>query len=233
MQYNTKLITGIILVLVFGLATGCKNNSSKKLSEGTITYSVTYLTKPQETPVVAMLPRKMVTQFKNNNTITTVKGHFNYFEFTFITKYSERTKYTLLRILDNKYVYKSSLDEPPIGWDKNCKIEIFKTDSTTIFNNLHCKVAKVYCPKIDKDTFDILYTNDINVKSPNTNNLYKDIDGVLVRGKLELIGIVMLVEIKEIDSEPVDDKVFEVPADYKPISRDSLEAILKSFEYKK
>jgi len=76
---------------------------------------------------------------------------------------------------------------PVVLFDSMDDMEIKETNETMTIAGLNCKKAVITLPSSNL-TFDVYYTNDIELKRPNQNNPYRLIEGVLVKFELQLLS---------------------------------------------
>jgi len=231
---NKSKISFYALLLIIGVLNVTCNNSifTGKIKEGTLVYEISYLDDESENPLISLLPKEMTIKFKNNNTISYIEGFFGTFKLMYITDYESGKNSSVLRILDKKYIYSADTSQLPAGYNDMENIKITKLDSTVNIIGYKCKVARCYCPAISKDDLMIYYTYDIKIKNPNSNNPFKDIDGVLMGFQVKLAGINMKFIAKEVIKEEVSDSEFVAPEGFKSVSKSELEEVLKSFQEK-
>lgn len=201
-----------------------------KISEGSIVYEITYLDDEEDNLLIALLPKTMTTKFKNNNTISIIEGFWGTFRLIYLSDFSTGQNYSILRILDKKYVYQFDTTQLPAGYDAMENIKIELTNDKTEIAGFTCKSALAHCPEISAEPLTIYYTNEIKISSPNTNNPFKEIDGVLMGFQVKLAGINMKFLAKEVIEEIVDEDEFVMPDDYKQVTKSELEDILVSFQ---
>ena len=232
---KSSRIIFLFLILIFSII--ALNSSCKKIpfnsgpKEGIIIYKIKYNVDKHTNPIVIILPHHMVTKFQNNKTATIIKGFFNTFKLTFLTRPDLNKKYILLTINDLNFFNSEPIDGPYLGAKDIGKVHIKFTDSTFMYKGLKCKLAKVYCKNIDNDTFNLIYTNDINIDKPNVSTMYSEIPGVIVKTKLKLFNIPMEIELEKVNKQKVEPGTFDIPKkNYKYLSIDAMEKMIKSFE---
>jgi len=222
------------LAFIFVISSiSCKNSIfSGRISEGTIIYEISYLDDEKDNPLISLLPKEMTIKFKDNNSISYIEGFFGTFKLIYLTNYTEGKNSSILRILDKKYIYTVDTSQVPAGYNDMENLTIEKTDETIEIIGYDCNIAKCICPAISKDEILIYYTYDIKIENPNTNNPFKEIDGVLMGFQVKLAGINMKFIAKEVIKEVVDDSEFVIPEGFTSVSKTELEEVLQSFQNK-
>ena len=221
----------IILVLLSALMLfSCqRQQTSKEIYEGTIVYKVNFPKTENKSQLIGIMPEDIEMSFKNNNTAMIIKGFAGSFRISFITNNEQNKYYSLVRIVTDKFQYVTDSSGIAFGYDMLKDMTIEYLNQTDTICGLNCKKAIAHCPLINKD-LELWYTNEIKISNPNINNAFKELKGVLVKFQVILSGIFMEFTANKIINEPVDDKVFEIPSDYKEIGKEELENFLKSFD---
>ncbi len=229
MRYRLATLFVFFFLLFFS---GCQRIiPPQKIKEGIASFNIKYETSKEENPIVVLLPKKMKTFFKHNNTATVVEGFFSSFKMILLTRCDIDRKYAIVRVLDKKYIYETDLDGKPFGIDQMKPMKITLIDSSFTYKGLKCKIARIYCPAISQKPYDVYYTEDIDIKNANINSPYYKIPGVLVKFKLKLFNVIMDVELNDIQKQAVDNSIFEIPKNnYKYVSLDELEKIINQFQ---
>ncbi len=229
LRSKTSSIVKILILTLFLIS--CSKNRHKKITQGIVTYQITYNVDKKKNPIVILLPRKMNTYFKDNKSLTTIHGFFNTFKMSLLSRPDLNKKFIILRINDLYFLSETSINGPVLG-DTICQNMYIKfVDTTFIYKDLRCKIARIYCPAIDKDTFNLIFTNDIKIKNPNSLTIFKNIPGVIVKTKIVMLNIPMTIELEKVTNKPVDDKIFDLPkVHYKYLSVKEMEQYIKSFE---
>jgi len=208
----------------------CKSGSKKSgIDEGKIEFEITYLDSERENPLIALLPTSMVLKFKNNSTVSNIEGFFGTFKLTYISDSQIGKNSSLLKVLDKKYMYQVDTTQPPFGYEAMRNINIVRTKNTKVVAGYKCQEAKFTCPEISKESMLIYFTDEIDIKNPNSNNPFKEIGGVLLEFQVKLNEINMKFTAKKVISEDVDDTEFEVPKGYTNVDKAEMEKIMESF----
>ncbi len=220
-----SVITWIIVVL-FVLQSCNSEISGKKLKQGKIEYKINYLDDVRQKPLIALLPHKMITVFKNNSTYSVVEGFL--FKLIYITNHSKGQNITLFQVLDKKYMYFADTAQTPFGYQVDKDLEIIPTNKEKTIAGYKCKHAYAVFPG-QKDTLEIYYTDELGIKDPNCNNPYKKIKGVLMEFTVNMLDINMNFKAEKVKKKKVDSKLFKAPEGYKVISKKEMEDIVDQY----
>ncbi|HEY1039733.1 MAG TPA: hypothetical protein VGF30_10030, partial [Bacteroidia bacterium] len=77
------------------------------------------------------------------------------------------------------------------------------------------------------DKFDVYYTEELNVKSPNYSTPYIELKGIVMQFRLKKFGMEMEFTAKSVKKEEVADSMFELPGFYKIITRTEMDEFFK------
>lgn len=217
----------ILLLLQIIFANSCNsNNSGKQLKEGEIEYDIKYLDDVRQNPLIALLPKKMKTVFKDNSTYSLIEGFM--FKFIYITNHEKGQNITLFQILDKKYSYLADTSEVAFGYKANNKAKIIFTSKEKTISGYKCHNALAIFPN-SLDTLEIYYTNELGIENPNCNNPYKQIKGVLMEFSVKMMGINMKFIENSIKHVKVDAELFTLPKGYNLVSKAEMERIIDEY----
>jgi GLPGLI family protein len=223
--YLIFALTGLLFIHV-----SCTNEpNTQKISQGAIEYDIEYLDDERENPLIMLLPREMVTTFSDNSTHTLIEGVFGTFKMTYISNYQEKKNYTLLQIMDKKYVYQTNMDSLAFGYQYMGNINFKFTDKQKKIAGYKCNHAILNFPDSQKKPIEIYYTEGLDLKSPNQNNPFREINGVLMEFTVKLMGVNMKFRTKKVTSKDVKLDLFNIPKGFKRVSLQEMEKIIKDF----
>ncbi len=232
-RLTTKLQLGnkpllAIMVLIVVILGACNSKLGKSnIDEGVITYKITYLVSESENPLISLLPSQIKMYFKDDNVSMSIEGWMGIFKSSFIKISKKDQAITLLKMLNKKYYYECKTPGDFMGMSGYTKPIIEFDDLEKEILGYQCKHAIVTIEHANI-TFDIYYTNQIDVKNPNQHTLYEQIDGMLMEFQIEMNGIPMKLVATEIINTNVDDIHFEIPADYNCVDKEEIDKIFNS-----
>ncbi|MBR6177401.1 MAG: hypothetical protein IKQ70_05895 [Bacteroidales bacterium] len=228
---NTTIAGAVFLIALAVTSTLSCNSFADfgKIHEGKIVYAIEYPKEEGQTSLVSLLPETMEMKFKDNNTVINISGFMKVFNLIYVSNFKTRTNYSLFRIMNQKMMYKADFSEYPFGYKTMQNLKLTYTDDTLTICGYKCKKILAECPEESAQPFELYYTNDINIKSPNTNTPYKSIDAVLMGFQVRLNNINMKMRAIEVVKEDVSDEEFKIPDDYQSVSRAELEEFVDSY----
>ena len=228
MSRKIKILISILLLLVVAIAAyflATKKSfdiafvASK--NQGVIIYKLEYLDKSD---ITTLLPTEMTIHFKKNNMHQKVVGWSNIFSLEGIRNVDKKRSSALFKVLGKKFVYtENNLDQVVFGYDPYKGMKLVPTNETKTIAGYLCKKVKVTFPNKDFEDFDIYYTNKIKLDKPNWNNPFYQIDGVLMEYQIVMFGIRTKIVADSIAFIKVDDSEFEIPIDYKKVTKEEIE----------
>lgn len=181
---------GIFIVLIF-LSLSCKKHKPEGIFEsGRIDYKITYLESNLTSISPSMLPKKMKLEFNTEYSTNVIEGFMGVFRLNNFTHFKNKRCSTLLEVLNKSYIYFGKRGDEMCCFENMHDMLIDYTDETKIIAGLNCNKAIITFRNSD-ETFDVYYTNDINLANPNMTNPYKKIDGVLLEFQLSIKGLKM------------------------------------------
>ncbi len=175
-----------------------------------------------------LAPDKMTVKFKNNVSYAQVVAGMGLFETDFINDEPDKKIIQMVRLFNKKYAYIA--DTAAVNKElRNTKCLIIPTSETKKIAGYVCKKALVKTDS-NSEPFSIYYTDQIELENPNWSTPFKDIPGVLMGYRIKRYG--MYLEFTAAKVEPVknDDNTFKLPPEYKLISKEQLDQLIKGFQ---
>ncbi|OQY05085.1 MAG: hypothetical protein B6I20_01900 [Bacteroidetes bacterium 4572_117] len=215
----------VFIVFLFSCNTNPDVNTIK---EGEIEFEIDYLDSERENPLISLLPRKMITEFKNNSTNSIIVGFFGTFKLSYITNHNNGRNATLFQILDKKYMYEADTSAAPFGYPDTTNVKIKYTGKTKKIAGYICNHAIAVYSNTN-DTVQLYYTKQLEIENPNSNNPYKQLKNVLLEFSVKMVGINMKFSAKKIKKIRVDKKKFDISKDYKKVSKSEMEKIVNEY----
>lgn len=217
-------LTGFVLLFV-----ACENVQelfSDKIDEGFIEYDITYLQDERENPLISLLPTTMQFRFKDNVSIQKIEGWMSIFAMSGIADRNKDKSWALLKIMNEKYVYETSMKGPSFGFDEMPEYTLTETDCTKVIAGMLCKKADVVFKSDTVKGFSVYYTDMIKLDNPNSHNPFTKIPGVLLEYQMSFQKIPMRLVATKISKEEVLDEEFEIPAGYISVPREKMQEVI-------
>lgn len=226
MKRNHTLYLVLIIAIVF-LSCG-KSRSKKNFNEGTIEYSINVEGADKAKISNYSIPSKFIVKFRDNNTSNRIEGMSGSVNLTFIKNIDEQTFIVLVNLWNKKLYYQDSLIKRylPETYPGMELLVIDKTEETLEYNGYKCKKAVAHFKDSSNLSFDILYTNDINIANPNADTPFEPIDGVMLKFSVKLNKYLMNLTATTIKQEDIPMAEFELPEGYEKVTKRTIEDLV-------
>lgn len=225
MRFIIKI--SVFISLLAFLLSGCELRFGKKgIKEGKIVYNIEYLQNESENPLISLMPSHLDMVFKSNTVKMEVEGWMGVFKSSFIRQYPQESSITVFKMMNKKYYYKSTGKTDFMGMNSYQDMQIVFDDTEKKIVDFNCKHAKVSIPS-KKISFDVFYTNEIDIQSPNSSTPFQNIPGVMLEFQIEIQGIPMKLHAKEILEIEIPDTDFSIPAGYQEVSKETIDDLIK------
>lgn len=178
--------------------------------------------------MASLAPTKMTVKFKDN-LYASEMSTMGVFTTVFIANPVKKTLTLLVKMFDVKQACID--DEKAIQAENDqYKLNLEETKETKEIAGYKCK--KVIATMADDPTvkFDVYYTDELNVSSPNFSNPYGQIKGMLMEFRMKKFGLEMAFTARGVTKEEVPNETFELPAYYKVISKAEMDEFFKSIQ---
>ena len=227
MNYLTRLAQ-ICLILLTVFLYGCKWGKipeKGQVKAHVIEYKVTYLDDKAGSIPTSILPGKMTLVFADHYALNRIDGFLGQFSLSFIANLKNKSVVNLVKIFDKKYVYYGKEDELPVCIEPIDSIDIIEEEKNIEIAGFRCRKLRIKSSNHPDIT--VLCTDQIKVKYPNITTPYKDIDEVMLMFNTSLSLLEMKCTASKYEEKEVPWEIFRVPDDYKSISRENLEKVIK------
>jgi len=218
------LIFNSLIVIFLGLS--CNHAEKKdKIRSGRIEYRITYLNDDLDNKTRELLPRKMHLVFNEKHAANNIEGFLGFYKLNAITDFHTRKCSTILKVFDSHYLFKGRRDEQMCCFDTMEDMVIEETKETKQIAGFNCKKSIVHLPSTG-ESFTIYYTDEIDLRHPNSTNPYRKVKGVLMEFELDLLYLKMRFAAEKyhtLDREFAENKL---PENVKMVSREQMTQIL-------
>ena len=202
-------------------ATAFTYSSGGKKFEGVITYDLELKSETLPAQVMTMMQGSKMTTYTNGEK-SRVELDMGISANTTIIDTKGKTAVTLLDLMGQKYMIKSSTEEAP---KDGSKTEIKYVDGTKEIAGYKCKKAEMNVTDKDgkKTTYDVYYTEDIPSSATGRNGL-KGLKGTALEYTMKApdYDMTMHFTAKSVSKEKVSSDKFVVPEGYKETTREEL-----------
>lgn len=216
-----------LLLIIVLLAASCKNEApeANTVDVDYIAYKVVYLEKMAGDIPTNMLPGVMHAYFSDRHVMTKIDGFFGQFSLVQVADLKKHTVTSMLNFFGNKIYYIGEKGEIPVSIYPLDDPEIEFTEDTLTISGLKSQKVIVSLPD---QKYNIFYTKDIEIESPNITTPYSFIDHVLSDFRVQLSYLKMRLIIDEYKQESIDSSTFDIPEGYESVSRDTMEEIINN-----
>ncbi len=219
-----QCVCSLLVVLILG---SCSGDTGKAADEGTIEFTATVV--DQANPMAGLAPSKMIIKFKNNKSCAEMSAGMGLFSTSFISDPEKKTLTQLVKLLNKKLSL--VLDAAAIEKENAAyKFDLTPLKEVKMIAGYKCQSAHVKMHDDFETEFDIFYTNELKIDNPNFANPFHMIDGVLMEYQMKKFGLEMKFTAKTVKKEDIDDSVFELPAEYKPISAEEMNTLFEQLQ---
>jgi hypothetical protein len=217
----------VLFIAVIFAITGfsCKEKGGKYINQGEIHYNIDYIGNFGPMPK-EVLPRNLIVSFKNNKIIFEMISSFGNSGILNLSNPEKGIFDTYFSLFTLKYFYPVPAGEQFPGLEAMKGIMIKKTTKTSVICRYNCKNAEVRFPGDKNKVYEIWYTNEINVKNPNTATPFSQIDGVLMSFFFYLGPAELHFEAETVYKKEIPDEAFERREKFMQVSREEIDKFI-------
>lgn len=223
MRVNHVLIIALIAALI---CYSCKSRGGRHINEGEIHYNIDYIgnfgTMPKD-----ILPKTLVVSFKKDKILYEMSTPFGNSGIMNLSNPDEDIYDTYLSLFTIKLLYEARPGEIFPGFETMDSMIITKTSKTSVICGYDCKNAAITFPSNSKKVYDIWYTDEINLKNPNTATPYRSIDGVLMSFYFMIGDAVLHFDAETVYRKDIPDSMFQRRQKYMKVSRENINKFIK------
>lgn len=216
-------------LVVLLLLSGC-NNIEKKNNvpdTGVISYLVEYPEEISNSPNGSLMPKELLLSFSEQQLKISLKGSFNVFSLNFISLTPNDSCTTIFKVMDKNLISKDPNNKQLFFFNRTGHPEItFLNHETKVIAGFKCKKAVVKFK--DFDAYNVFYTSDINLQSPNRNTPLTEIKGVLMDFFVLYNGIKFHFIANSFDNSHPSYVEFKIPENAKQSSQKEIETLITS-----
>ncbi len=198
----------------------------KKKTEGLIEFKVEPVDKSH--PLAGLAPDKAIVKFKNGKYLVEMTT-MGMFKTAFVLDAEKKTMIQTVKFMDIKNACIENQNE--INKDVAQYPLTFKeTNEKVTIAGYKCYKAIATYGNNPSDTFEVLYTKDLEPKDVNDLGPYKGIKGMLMKYRLKKMGLELEFTAEKVSLLQIPDEEFELPSYYKIISQKEMEEFFKSLQ---
>ena len=222
MRFSQLLFIAVVFAIT---GFSCKERGGKYINQGEIHYTIEYKgtfgPMPKE-----VLPKNLVVSFKEDKILFEMISSFGNSGILNLANPKEGILDTYFSLFTLKYFYPVQPGEQFPGFEAMNGIVINKTSKTCVICGFNCKNASVTLPGDKNKVFEIWYTDEIDVKNPNTATPFKEIDGVLMSFFFLLGPAELHFNAETVYRKDIPDEQFERRQKFTRISRQEIDKFI-------
>jgi len=223
-----SILKYLTLTLLIVLLVNCKRAKRPELAEGRIEFKITYEQEEVGGYSASLLPSKMTMEFRDNIVKNTIQGGMGFFNLVNVSDLNTYQFITYLKFIDKRYIFKGDENETPCCFGMMDGMDIEFTRQTKEIIGFGCRKAIATFPDSDIESFDIWYTEELQLDKPNGNSPFQKIPGVLLEFNTIMGNANMHMVAKNCDVTRIPARIFELPKNYTRVSKDEIETILNA-----
>ena len=222
MRFSYALFIAVIFAIT---GSSCKERGGKYLNQGEIHYNIYYKgyfgAMPKE-----VLPKNLVVSFKDNKILFEMISSFGNSGILNLSNPQKGIFDTYFSLFTLKYFYAVQPGEQFPGFEAMNGMVIRNTNKTSVICGFNCKNAEVSFPGNGNKTYEIWYTNEIDVKNPNAASPYSQIDGVLMSFFFFLGSAELHFDAETVYKKEIPDETFERRVKFMRVSRAEIDKFI-------
>jgi GLPGLI family protein len=200
------------------------SNSYAKGFKGIITYKISYPDMDLDPSAQAMMPKMMTFKIRENlgKTEIDIAGMMKQIQ---IIDGENKIVYSLMEMMGQKFYFEMTEEEIKKEMEEEkIKSSVEIVDETKEIAGYKCKKAIITVEQEgDENTFVVYFTKELGTKDLNfDNNVFKDIDGVMLEFEINEGNMSMKLEAVSVDKKNVPMSEFEIPEDYEKTTKEEL-----------
>jgi hypothetical protein len=216
----------LAIAVIFAMTSfSCKERGGKYINQGEIHYNIDYIGSFGPMPKEVM-PKNLVVAFKHDKILFEMISSFGNSGILNLANPEKGIFDTYFSLFTLKYYYAVQPGEEFPGFEAMEGIEIRKTTKTAVICGYNCKNAEVTFPTKKEKVYEIWYTNEIDVKNPNTATPYSQIDGVLMKFFFLLGPAELHFNAETVYKKKIPDETFERREKFNRVSRTEIDKFI-------
>ncbi|MAY83731.1 MAG: hypothetical protein CMP59_06305 [Flavobacteriales bacterium] len=198
------------------------------LKEGVIEYKVSYPDLSDDHDMMDLLPKKMQCSFKKGEYRNEITAGMGLFKSAIVYQEGEKRLYHTVKLLNTK-IYAELADGDLQSLNEGfLELEFEETGNSKLIAGYECKEVSVVVPGDSSWTFNLFYTDEINIPNFNYRNPFEGLDGVLMEYDILTNNLHMHFEATKVLEKEVDSEEIKISEDYEQVSSKKLREQLES-----
>ena len=214
--------TSVLAVIL--ISTAIIAHAQKKVSEGTLTYGITYELSPDQQSLAGQLPAE--TKFKFNGNVIKIEMEQGPAKITVISDGLTKTGLVLVDvpIAQKQYAVKNTREDTEAMTGKTPVLSDFKATGEKLMIGKYN--TEKYTYKDDKGAaYELWATNDLQLPEGIIGEEFKSVKLTPVKFTRVQNGVKAILTIKDVVEEKVGPISMEVPSSYEVTTMDALKAM--------
>jgi len=197
----------------------CKEKGNKNLNQGEIHYKIDY--KGVTGFPINFLPNSLVVSFKDDKILFEMNGIGNSGILN-LTNPEKGIFDTYFTLVATKYYYAAEYGEVYPGFESMDGMVLTKTSKSAVICGFNCNNAEITFPADREKVYNIWYTDEIKIKSPNTSTPFNQIEGVLMNFCFLMGTTELQFTAETVYKKDIPDNTFERREKYKRVSKEEI-----------
>lgn len=213
------------IALIFAITTySCKEKGNRDIKQGEIHYSIEY--SGNVGSFKEIMPKTLIVSFKDNKILFDISAPIGNSGILNLANPEKEIYDTYISLFTWRYYYAAKQGERPPGFEAMEGMKVSKTDKTRMICGFNCKSAEITFPNNRSRTYEVWYTNEINIKDPNISNPFSEIDGVLMVFFFFMGDTEMYFTAETVYKKDISDKTFERREKFQRISKEEIDQFM-------
>ena len=222
MRFSYLLFIAVIFAMT---GFSCRQKGGKYINQGEIHYTIDYIGSFGPMPK-EFLPKNLIVSFKHDKILFEMISSFGNSGILNLANPEKGIFDTYFSLFTLKYFYAVQPGEQFPGFETMKGMVIRKTTKTSVICGYNCKNAEVTLPGYCDKVYDVWYTNEIDVKNPNTATPYSQIDGVLMSFFFFLGPSELHFDAETVYKKEIPDISFERRQKFMRVSREEIDKFI-------
>jgi hypothetical protein len=184
--------------------------------EGRIVYDVTF---PFEANTIMMdlFPKEMTFHFKGNMMHGEVKSSYEMLTSDFVIDNNNMSMTQMLKNMGERYALNLEGDDVAEWLKQYPELRLEQTSETVNIAGYVCNKTLAHFENDSLPVIELYHTKGMGIDNRNWWNQFGGIEGFLLGYDIQQYGKRMRMRAREVHFEQVDDKQFQIPANYKRV----------------